>query len=170
MKKVLIARYSNSAISFYGALPTNALNLKIIFCFFKYLKWPHLTFDQYKTELLNNKHLESGDGDALYTDVTILNNEMVSIISTYTSDEEAMGARLKYYSDFTKEQFKQFQILIKINDFLELLKEFLYHAHAKTPYIILYEDENQKVYCEEYFPTEEEKASNWKVMPNNHTK
>ena len=132
MKKNLIARYSNSAISYYGALPTNALNLKIIFCFLKYLKWSHLTFDQYKTKFLDNKHLESGDGDALYTDVTILKNEMVSIISTYTSDEDEIDTRLKYYSEFTKKQFENFQVLIKINDFFDLLKEFLYHAYAKT--------------------------------------
>ena len=51
-----------------------------------------------------------------------------------------------------------------------MLKQYLECYKKRIEYIILYKDENKKMHCKEYFPTEEEKASNWKAIPNNHAK
>jgi len=156
MKNFLVARYSTSAISYYSAVGSYNLNLRILFYFLKYLKWSGLNFIQYERELLEKKHLETRDGDAIYTDVYFIEKNLVELSSTYTTDPEEINSRLKYYYIYTKREFKDYKYAMSLENFLQILKDFLNCAQKQISYIIIYEDNKKKIHCKEYKPTPEE--------------
>lgn len=99
-----------------------------------------------------------------------LEHQIVRIISSFTQIDDNISNLLEIFPEYTKEELKQHEYRMSVDNYLEILEKFLNFYATKVPYIILYEDDNKIVHCEEYFPTEEEKASNWKAIPNNQAK
>lgn len=99
-----------------------------------------------------------------------LENQIVRIISSFTQIDDNISNLLEIFPEYTREQLKQHEYRMSIDNYLETLQRFLNFHAKKVPYIILYEDEHKIVHCEVYEPTKEEKASNWKAVPSNLTK
>jgi|GEM_PF-1425533 hypothetical protein len=123
----------------------------------------NLTFEDYQNILFEKKEIWSSDSDFIHNVAVLSASNLVGISSTFTNDEEEIENRLRYYPEFTKEQFENYKYYMKLEEFLKILQEFLYHALQKTSYIILYKNAEGKVHCEEYFPTQEE-LKEWNVF------
>lgn len=173
--KMIKAEYSSYAQGFPGWYYTGRyydedLDLYLLFSFLTLLtntNYSHrtlqetekridLAIEDFKNIFEKEHEIWSSDSDFRHNVAALRKNNMVAICSTFTSDEEEIDSRLELYPHLSKEEFKDYEYLMSYDDFFELLNDFLNYAYAKTPYIILYEDDNKKMYCKEYHPTKEE--------------
>lgn len=181
MKKNNLKKYILGARServYYNILQYNSIDMLVLFLGLTYLyeypeNYPY-TFEFYKRELfrINGGLLAEEPEQFEYSTNTNLDSDFfdIVILSQYTAEDEHIPKLLAAFPEYTKEELKQHEYRMSVDNYLEILEQFLNFHAAKTPYIILYEDEHRIVHCKEYFPTEEEKASNWKAIPNNHAK
>jgi hypothetical protein len=132
------------------------------------------TFEEYKRELFKvNGYLLAEDlGQIQYSTQTEIDSERfdIVILSQYTAEDDNIPYLLAAFPEYTKKELKQHEYRMSVDNYLDILEKLLNFHAAKVPYIILYEDEHKIVHCEEYDPTEEEKSSNWKAIPNNQAK
>ena len=131
----------------------------------------HPVFEDYKKILLEINSLNAGDTSWFSTQIS-LNKENNTVYgnSDFTADPNHLLYYSESYSDIGDEKIVGYAYQISLENFLDVLKQYLECYKKRIEYIILYKDENKKMHCKEYFPTEEEKASNWKAIPNNHAK
>lgn len=174
MKRIK-AKYSTFARGFPGwyYLPRYSdedLDLKILFSFLtlltntSHVNWQtqetefrtDISFEEYKEILLSKKGINSDDGDFIHNTAFLISENTVYIASSFTSDEEEVDSRSKFYPYLTKKEFQDYKYYMDKDNFLDVLKNFLYHATEQTPYIILYKDYASKVHCKKYHPTKEE--------------
>ena len=163
---------------YYRVLQYNSVDMLVLFLGLTLLRtYPEnypFTFEEYKRKLfkVNGYLLAQDPGQLEFHTQTEIDSEMfdIVILSQYTAEDENIPYLLAAFSEYTKEQLKQHEYRMSVDNYLEILEKFLNFYATKVPYIILYEDDNKIVHCEEYFPTEEEKASNWKAIPNNQAK
>jgi len=118
------------------------------------------TFERYK-EILFTPHtylLSQIDENFEFSTTTELDPELhnIRIASSYTWTDENIPDLQKRFPEYTKEQLKEHEYRISVDNYLEILQKFLNFHESKMSYIILYEDDKSKVHCEEYFPTQEE--------------
>lgn len=99
-----------------------------------------------------------------------LETQTVRIVSSYTWTNSKIKELMAAFPEYTREQITRHEYIMNVDNYLDILKKFLNFYNAQIPYIVLYKDDAGKVHCEEYFPTEEEKESNWKAVPSNHAK
>jgi hypothetical protein len=135
----------------------DSLDLHLLFSFLTYLSntnyeyWylnktkpcKDLTFEDYKQMLFEKGEIWSSDSSFIHNVAGLEPHNKVGISSTYTSDDD-------------QEQLENYEYIMDLDDFLEVLKNFIDNALLKTPYIIVYEDDNKKMHCETYKPTPEE--------------
>lgn len=128
------------------------------------------TFEDLKNCLYTSGELISEEqGIEEYDTGTELNLETqkVKIVSSYTWTNSKIKELMIVFPEYTREQITQHEYIMNVDNYLDILKKFLNFYNAQIPYIVLYKDETGTVHCEEYFPTEEEKAYHWKAIPSN---
>jgi len=164
----------------YNILEYNDIDLLILLLGLMFLdndyhvaaKQPY-TFEDFKNCLYDTGNLiseEQGvDGFSSHTELE-LETETVRIFTLFIQLDKNIPALIEAFPKYTKDELKQYEYIMKVDNYLDILKKFFNFYNAQIPYIVLYKGETGKVHCEEYDPTEEEKTSNWKAIPNNQAK
>ena len=174
LKKYILGARSDRL--YYNTLQYNNIDMLVLFLGLTYLyeypeNYPH-TFDFYKKQLFKVDGGLIAENPGIFESSTYTNLDPeifdIVIVSQFTAEDSNISYLLAAFPQYTKEELKQHEYRMSVDNYLEVLGKFLNFYAANVPYIILYEDENKKVHCKEYEPTEEEKASNWKAVPNNH--
>jgi hypothetical protein len=159
---------------YYNILQYNHIDMLVLFLGLTFLyenpeNGPY-TFEKYKKQLFEpDGYLSAEKQDQYeYSTTTEIDPEFhnIRIASQYTWENKNIPKLMEYFPEYTKEQLKEHEYRMSIDNYLEILKTFLDFYEAKVPYIILYEDNLGKVHCKEYHPTQEEKESNWKAVPS----
>ena len=181
MNKNNVKKYifgSRSERVYYNILQYNSVDMLVLFLGLTYLyeypeNYPY-TFEFYKRELFkkNGGLLAEEPEQFEYSTQTKIDSESfdIVILSQYTTEDEHIPKLLAAFPKYTQNELEQHEYRMSVDNYLEILEKFLNFHTTKTPYIILYEDEHKIVHCEEYFPTEKEKTSNWKAISNNYAK
>jgi hypothetical protein len=172
-KKYLIACRSNHWETYYATLEDNCLDLKVLALGVTFLKGSlclahrqvQYAFEMYKKELLDQgelSHIPQGlEYFATQIDLQKETNT-VRIASQYTWEDQFIPNLLKKYPEYTQEQLENHEYIMDVNNFLEVLKQYLNFYDINIPYIILYEDNSGMVQCEKYEPSPEQ-LEKWKA-------
>lgn len=168
------------AYGYYDVIQYNHLDMLALHLGLTFLKYdPHIdrkkpySFEDLKDNLFKTGFLlsEIPNLEEFCTPTELdLETQTVTISSSYPWADSKIPKLLAAFPEYTKEQLEDHEYRMMIDSYLEILEQYLDNYKMKVPYIILYEDETGRVHCEEYFPTEEEKAYHWKIIPNNHAK
>ena len=181
MKKYIICMLNpTEAYGYYNVVEYNHIDMLALHLGLTFLKHdPHIdqkkpySFENLKNALFKTEFLlsEIPNMEEFCTFIELdLATKTVKVVSSYPWADENISILMEVFPEYTKEELKQHEYRMSVDNYLEILEKFLNFYATKVPYIILYEDDNKIVHCEEYFPTEEEKASNWKAIPNNQAK
>ena len=106
---------------------------------------------------------------------SITQKELKEIIKQHASgastSEAASTSTAAYENkEYILNSIFKYNITLKPDEIEDFINNENEYENDYMSNIILYEDEHKKVHCEEYNPTEEEKLSNWKAIPNNYAK
>jgi len=139
---------------YFSLMEDNFLGFVVLFLFLNHLRDKEKPIQYFKDTLFMRGSLNSDTGQYLYchTVWTDKNNpHNVCIATTQIEEElsfaESLQQRFPY---FTLQEIQEYIYVMPLQNFLQILQAYLEHAHKKTPYMCLYEDQNKWVHFIEY--------------------
>jgi len=165
-KQYVICQYNHSSIGYYYAKEANSLDLRLLADSLMYLKnnieiemqdLNNPTFEDYRKVLINTCSLDAGDSSWFSTQIQLnKKNNTVSGNSDFTADSTHPLYYSESYLDMNKEKIQGYSYHMHLENFLRILKKYLAFYDLKIEFIIMYREDKDEFYCEEYKPTKEQ--------------
>ena len=167
IKKYVICNLNDTdAYGYYDVIQYNHIDMLALHLGLTFLKYdPHIDrkkpyfFEDLKDNLFKTDFLLSEipnlEEFCTYTELD-LETQTVKVVSSYPWADSKIPKLLTAFPEYTKEQLKDHEYRMMIDNYLEILEQYLDSYRMKISYIILYEDDNKKIHCKEYHPTKEE--------------